>query len=66
MASDEGKAQYRVRSATAERVHADAKTHRALGVIPVRGLAKVQTWALWTALAINVLRVMEIVPHQMM
>jgi len=65
MASDEGKAQYKVRSATAERINADAKTHRALGVIPVRGLAKVLTWALWTALAINVLRAMEIVPHQM-
>ena len=62
MATDEGKTQYKVRSATAERIHADAKTHRALRVLPVRGLPKVQTWALWTALAINVLRVMEIVP----
>jgi transposase len=66
MATDEGKAQYKVRSATAERVNADACTHRALGRIPVRGLHKLQTWALWAALAINVLRVMEIVPHQMM
>lgn len=65
MATDEGKAQYKVRSATAERVNADARTHRALDKIPVRGLHKVQTWALWTALAINVLRVMEIVPHLM-
>lgn len=66
MASDAAKTQYRVRSATAERINADAKTHRALRVIPVRGLVKVHTWALWAALAINVLRVMEIVPHQMM
>jgi transposase len=65
MATDEGKTQYKVRSATAERIHADAKTHRAFRVLPVRGLPKVHTWALWTALAINVLRVMEIVPHQM-
>jgi transposase len=66
MATDEAKAQYKVRSATAERVNADTRTHRALGVIPVRGLLKVQTWVLWAALAFNVLRVMEIVPHQMM
>ena len=65
MATDEGKTQYKVRAATAERIHADAKTHRAFRVLPVRGLPKVHTWALWTALAINVLRVMEIVPHQM-
>jgi hypothetical protein len=65
MATDAGKTQYKVRAATAEWVHADAKTHRAFRVLPVRGLPKVHTWALWTALAINVLRVMEIVPHQM-
>ena len=65
MATEEGQQQYKVRSGTAERINADAKTHRALRVIPVRGLAKIHTWALWTALAINVLRVMEIVPHQM-
>lgn len=66
MASDAAQAQYRVRSATAEWVNADAKAHRALSRLPVRSLAKVHTWALWAALAINVLRVMEIVPHQMM
>jgi transposase len=66
MATAEGKTQYKVRAGTAERINADARTHRALGLIPVRGLQKVQTWALWTALAINLLRVMEIVPHQMM
>ena len=66
MATDDGKAQYKVRAATAERINADARTHRALGWIPVRGLQKVQTWALWTALAINLIRAMEIVPHQMM
>jgi transposase len=66
MASEDAQALYRIRSATAERINADAKTHRALSSIPVRGLANVHTWALWAALAINVLRVMEIVPHQMM
>ncbi|MBI4839563.1 MAG: IS1182 family transposase [candidate division NC10 bacterium] len=65
MATEEGKTQYKVRAATAERINADAHTHRALREIPVRGLPKVRTWALWTALAINVLRVMEIVPYQM-
>lgn len=65
MATVEGKTRSKVRSATAERIYADARTYRAFRVLPVRGLAKVHTWALWTALAINVLRVLEIVPHQM-
>lgn len=64
MGTDEAKAVYRVRAATAERVNADTRVHRGLGSIPVRGLAKVHTWALWAALAFNVLRVMDIVPHQ--
>jgi transposase len=66
MDTDEAKAVYRVRAATAERVNADTRIHRALNAVPVRGLSKVHTWALWAALAVNVLRVMEIVPHQMM
>lgn len=66
METEEAKAQYRVRAATAERVNADTKTHRGLGALSVRGLKKVRMWALWSALAVNVLRVMEIVPHQMM
>ena len=65
MATDEAKTLYRVRAATAERVNADAKGHRALRTVPVRGLSKVHTWALWVALAVNVLRAMEIVPHLM-
>ena len=52
-------------AATAEWVHADARTHRTLGAIPVRGLKKVHTWALWIALAHNMIRLMEIVPHLM-
>jgi transposase len=54
---------YKARAATAEWVHADARTHRALGSIPIRGLKKVHTWALWMALAHNMIRVMELVPH---
>ena len=65
MATDAAKTLYRVRAATAERVNADTKGHRALRMVPVRGLPKVHTWALWVALAVNTLRAMEIVPHLM-
>lgn len=65
MGTAEAKAVYRVRAATAEHVNADMRAHRGLHAIPVRGLAKVHVWALWAALAFNVLRVMAIVPHQM-
>jgi transposase len=65
MATEDAKKVYRVRAATAERVNADARVHRGLSAVPVRGLNKIHSWALWAALAINVLRVMEIVPHQM-
>jgi transposase len=65
MATDEAKTIYKARAATAEWVNADARTHRTLGRVLVRGLAKVHTWALWVALAHNMLRTMEIVPHLM-
>ena len=65
MATDEAKTIYKARAATAEWVNADARTHRTLGRMLVRGLAKVHTWALWVALAHNMLRTMEIVPHLM-
>ena len=65
MASDEGKTIYKGRAATAEWVNADVRTHRTLGRVLVRGLAKVHTWALWVALAHNMMRMMEIVPHLM-
>jgi transposase len=65
MATDEAKTLYRMRAATAERVNADTKGHRALRAVPVRGLPNVHTWALWVALAVNALRAMEIVPHLM-
>jgi transposase len=66
MESAEGQQQYKVRGATAEWTNADTMTHRGLGRLLVRGLPKVQSWALWAALAVNVLRAMEIVPYQMM
>lgn len=56
---------YHQRAATAEWVHADARAHRTLDLIPVRGLRKVHTWALWIALAHNMVRLMDIVPHLM-
>jgi transposase len=65
MATDEAKGRYRIRAATAERINADTKGHRAMHAVPVRGLPKVHTWALWVALAVNVMRAMEIVPHLM-
>ncbi len=65
MATAGAKALYKQRAATAEWVNADARTHRTLGGLLVRGLSKVHTWALWAALAHNMLRSMDIVPHLM-
>jgi transposase len=65
MATDHAKTLYKTRAATAERINADARTHRALTTIPVRGLPKLQTWILWIALAHNVMRTMAIIPHLM-
>jgi transposase len=55
MDSDEGKQIYKQRAATSETVNADLKTHRGLTQITVRGLAKMQSVALWSALAYNIL-----------
>lgn len=65
MQTDAAKQIYRDRAATAEWVNADARTHRTLGQLSLRGLRKVHTWALWIALAHNMLRLTEIVPHLM-
>jgi hypothetical protein len=65
MQTDDAKQQYRHRGAIAERINADARTHRTLGRILVRGLPKVHAWVLWVALAHNVIRSMEVVPHLM-
>jgi transposase len=66
MATEEAKAIYKARAATAEWVNADMRTHRTLGPLLVRGLGKVHTWVLWVALAHNMMRALGIVPHQMM
>jgi len=63
MDTAEAKTIYRARAGTAERINADARTHRTLNTIRVRGLAKVLTAVLWVALANNMMRTMEIVPH---
>ena len=65
MATDEAKTLYKARAATAEWVNADARTHRTLDRLLVRGLMKVHTWVLWVALAHNLIRTMELVPHLM-
>jgi transposase len=65
MQTDEAKQQYRYRGAIAERINADARTHRTLGRLVVRGLPKVQACVLWVALAHNLMRSMELVPHLM-
>jgi transposase len=65
MATDDAKTIYKARAATAEWVNADARTHRTLTSVLVRSLTKVHTWALWVALAHNMMRTMGIVPHLM-
>lgn len=63
MQTDEAKQLYRQRGAIAERRHADARTHRTLGHVGVRGLAKIHSWVLWVALAHNAVRALGLVPH---
>ena len=65
MQTPEAKDIYKDRAATAEWVNADARAHRTLAHIAVRGLTKVHTCALWAALAHNMLRLTGIVPHLM-
>lgn len=65
MQTDQAKHIYKDRGATAEWVNADARTHRSLNRLLVRGLTKVHTWALWMALAHNMLRATGIVFHLM-
>jgi transposase len=65
MSTDEAKQEYRIRGAVAERINADTRTHRTLGRLLVRGRPKVQACVCWVALAHNLTRVMELVPHLM-
>lgn len=63
MASDEGKAIYRERAATAETVNADLKTWRSLDRFLVRGKRKALCVLLWNALAYNILRWVALAPQ---
>jgi len=56
MASAQGQAIYQQRAATAETINADLKTWRGLDRLLVRGLNKVLTVAIWSALAYNLMR----------
>ena len=56
MATDDAKARYKARAATAECVNALWKEHRGLQRVLVRGLPKVLTLALWMAVTHNLLR----------
>jgi len=56
MASAEGQAIYKERVATAETINADLKTWRGLDRLLLRGLSKVLTVALWSALTYNLIR----------
>jgi len=55
MTSDEGKEIYKQRAATSETINADLRTYRGLTQIPVRGLVKAKSVALWCAIAYNIL-----------
>jgi transposase len=60
MASDEAKTIYRARAATAETVHADAKAHRGLDVLAVRGRDGAFGSACLFALTYNILRLITL------
>ena len=60
MTTDEAKAIYKQRAATAETVNADAKQHRGLDSLAVRGLNKVIGSASLFALIYNILRIITL------
>lgn len=60
MASDEAKQIYKQRAATAETVNADAKAHRGLNALAVRGLGKALGAACLFALTYNTLRLIAL------
>ena len=60
MGTDEAKKIYKQRAATAETVNADAKTHRGLDSLAVRGLDKVLGSASLFALTYNILRLITL------
>jgi hypothetical protein len=60
MGTGEAKAIYKERAATAETVNADAKTHRGLDSLAVRGRDKVFGSACLFALTYNILRLIAL------
>ena len=60
MGTEDAKQIYKQRAATAETVNADAKTHRGLDHLPVRGLGKALGSATLFALTYNILRVIAL------
>jgi hypothetical protein len=60
MGTDEAKQIYKQRAATAETVNADAKQHRGLDQLVVRGLEKVLGSATLFALTCNILRLVSL------
>jgi transposase len=60
MQTDDAKAVYRLRAATAEIVHADGKAHRTLARVPLRGLDKAFSCACLFALTHNMLRLISL------
>ena len=60
MDTDDARAVYRERAATAEWVNAQARNRRGLHRLPVRGVEKVRSVLLWYALAHNLQRTLAI------
>ena len=60
MGTDAANQIYKQRAATAETVNADAKTHRGLDHLPVRGLGKVLGSATLFALTYDILRLIAL------
>lgn len=56
MGTEKAKEIYKERAATAETVHADLRAWRGLNILPVRGVGKVLSVALWMAITYNTLR----------
>jgi hypothetical protein len=51
---------YKDRASTAERTNADLRCRRGLDSIPVQGIGKALCVALWSAIAFNVMRCVEL------
>jgi len=60
MGTERGKAIYKDRATIAERTNADLRTWRGLDKITVKGASKVLCVALWSALAFNLMRWVEL------